>query len=330
MMCYQCGMREATINGLCEPCFIENQPPLNIHSLKVLVCKECGDHYINTWKNVSLSEIIKEYIGLKNFDCTIKAHGHGNYTVSVTAHQIFHKTQTHPIEQKTQFPVYVKESLCGQCSKMLSGYYQAVLQVRRETHVLTKKERDKILDIVITDLRRTDFISQIKERKEGTDYYFSTAKAAKRAANSLKKQLGGTIKESYHTVGMDRQTGTDIKRGTILFSLHKYKPGDIILLHNDVYTITKSSQKLHMKNAHTEKVIPWKKVEYLENQNEISVLPESSYTIQECQMIDVTPSQILIMRPNFSTVYLKRPKDIKVQAGEYYCILFYQGSAYWM
>lgn len=330
MMCYQCGTREATINGLCEPCFVENQPSLEILPLKVLVCKECGEYYKDSWKDTELSRIIKEYIGLDNFDFSVNEHGHGHYTVSVTAHQVFDKNQTHPVVQKTRFQLYVKESLCDQCSKMLSGYYQAVLQVRRENHALTKKERQFVLDIVTTELRRTDFISRIKERKEGTDYYFSTTKAAKRAANTLKKQLGGTIKESYHIVGMDRQTGTDIKRGAIVFSLHKYKPGDIVLLHKKIYTVTKSAQKLHIQNAHTEKVLPWKKVEYLENQNKISLLPESSYTIQECQIIDVAPSQVLIMRPDFSTVYLKRPKDIKVQPGKYYCILFYQEKIYWM
>jgi nonsense-mediated mRNA decay protein 3 len=327
-MCYHCGKKKAAIKGLCEPCFLEKQPPLRIKNVKVLTCKECGAFFFESWKDVPLSEIIKEYIN-RECDITLKDHGQ-TVAVSVVTSQILHKKQTHPLVQEATFLVYLKESLCTQCAKMISGYYQAVLQVRRQNHVLTNTERATAATIVTTSLRETDFISRIKERKEGTDFYFSTTKAAKRAADALKKQLGGSIKESFQTVGFNRQEGEDIKRGTILFSLHKYKPGEIVLCQNTVYTVVNAYQKLHLKNAEKELVIPWKKVEYLENKNELYVLPPSAYRIVQCQIIDVAPSQILVMLPDFTTLYLKRPKDIKVDVKKEYCILFFQERTYWM
>ncbi|MBU7013305.1 MAG: hypothetical protein HXS52_09050 [Theionarchaea archaeon] len=329
MMCFQCGKRKARIEGLCEPCFLEGQPPLFIRNLKLSKCKECGALHYGSWRDISLEKVVEEHVPVDDFDYRIEQRDMV-VTVSVVARQWFHENQTHAFVQQTQFTIHVRPSLCDQCSKMLSGYYQAVLQVRRQDHLLTEEERALIDSIVVSNLREKDFISQIKERKEGTDFYFSTSKAALRAAHILRKQLGGVVKESYTTVGMDRQKGTDIKRGTILFLLHKYKPGDILLCQNEVFKVISSSQKLHLKNGYSEKVFPWKKVEYLESENQLQALSSSKYTVKDCQVIDVTPSQVLVMLPDFETRYLKRPKDIKVKVGNWYSILFFQEYAYWM
>lgn len=317
------------MEGLCEPCFLEKQPPLIIKNCKIRVCKECGSYYMDTWKDTPLEDLIKEYINVEDADFQIEERGNA-YVVTVVARQKFHQNQTFPLVQQAQFTLYVKDSLCDQCSKMKSGYYQAVLQVRRLNYVLTDEERAVCCDIVVNALREDDFISRIQERKEGTDFYFSSAKAAKRTAETLKKQFGGKIRESYHTVGFDRQTGTDIKRGTILFQLHGYKKGEIVFVYNAVYEVTSAGQKLHVKNAQEEKVLPWKKVEYLENENSLYTLPPSTYTLVMCQVLDVTPSSVLVMCPDFTTVYLERPKGIKVDVGNSYRILFFQKNAYWM
>ncbi|MBU6997769.1 MAG: hypothetical protein HXS41_02150 [Theionarchaea archaeon] len=329
MMCFQCGKRKARIEGLCEPCFLESQPPLFIRNLKLARCRECDALYYGSWRDISLEEVIKEHVSLEDFDYRAEQHDMV-ITVSVVARQWFHEKQTHAFVQQTQFTIHLKPSLCNQCSRMLSGYYQAVLQVRRQHHTLTEEERALIDSIVVSSLREKDFISRVKERKEGTDFYFSTSRAASRAAHILKKQLGGVVRESYAIVGMDRQKGVDIKRGTILFSLHRYKPGDMVLCQNEVFEVVGSSQKLHLRNGHSEKVVPWKKVEYLENQNQLKTLSSSQYTMRDCQIIDVTPSQVLVMLPDFETRYMKRPKDIKVKVGNWYRILFFQEYAYWM
>ncbi len=329
MMCYQCGKGEARIEGLCEPCFLESQSPLFIKNVKILTCRECGAFYFKSWRNSPLEDIIKEYINLDDFNFHIKGDNQP-FTISVVARQYFHKDQTHPLVQQTQFLVHVKDSLCDHCSKMLSGYYQAVLQVRRQGHALTEEERTLCYKSILNTLRKDDFISRIEERKEGTDFYFSTTKAARRAAEMLKKRLGGVVKDSYKTVGFNRQTGTDIKRGTILFSLHGYKKGEIVHLQDSVYEVASSGVRLHLKNAEEEKVLPWKKVEYLEKQNLLCVLPPSSYDTEQCQILDITPTSVLVMRPDYTTLYVKRPKGIKVDIGKSFRILFFQKHAYWM
>ncbi len=329
MMCYQCGKREARIEGLCEPCFLEAQPPLFIKNVKVPMCRECGAFHFKTWRDVPLEAIVREYINREDTDFSVQKHN-SVYSVSVVVRQKFHKDQTHPLVQQAHFSVYVKDSLCNQCSKMLSGYYQAVLQVRRQDHVLTEEEREACLAVVTDSLGKEDFISRIEDKKEGTDFYFSSTKAARKAAGTLKKRFGGVIRDSYKLVGFDRQTFTDVKRGTILFSLYRYKKGDIVRIKDSVYEVTSSVHKFHIRNAEEEKILPWKKVEYLEEENGISVLPPSDYEIVVCQILDVTPSSVLILRPDFTTVYLERPKSIKVEVGKDYRILVFQERAHWM
>jgi nonsense-mediated mRNA decay protein 3 len=329
MICYQCGKREARIDGLCEPCFLEDKPSLFVKNLKILQCRECGRYFFKLWRDSLLVDIIKEYSGLEDADFFMEERDYA-YSVTVVARQIFHKDQTHPLVQQTQFIVYVRSSLCNTCSKMLSGYYEAILQVRRENSVLTEEERHIFSDMVTSALRPDDFISRIQEKKEGTNYYFSSTKAAKRTAEILRRRLGGIIKDSYHIMGLDRQKSTDIKRGTILFQLHQYKEGDILYVQGSVYEVKRSQRKLHLKNAEEKKVLPWKKVEYLKNKNEVSLLSPSEYCIAECQILDVNPSQVLIMLPDYTTLYLKRPKGIKVDIGNRYRILFFQEHTCWM
>jgi nonsense-mediated mRNA decay protein 3 len=327
--CYQCGKHPASIDGLCEPCFLDQQPPLQFKDIKIRRCRECGSLFFESWQDTTIEQIIRSYIQLSDIDCHMKEENWG-VSVTVKARQFFHTAQTQPATRETQFRVYIKDSLCDHCAKMLSGYFQAILQVRRENQILGEDERDPITSLVTQSLREDEFISRIIDRKEGTDYYFSSIKGAKRTAEILKKQLGGRIKESYHTVGCDEQKGTDIVRGTILFSLYQYRKGDIVLYRDEVFEILDASQRLKLKNAMKEKVLPWKKVEYEENKNTLSILTPSQYTLLSCQVIDVSPTSIVIMNPDYDTVYLEIPKGIKVKTGKKYPILFFQEHAYWM
>ncbi|MBU7043323.1 MAG: hypothetical protein HXS47_06995 [Theionarchaea archaeon] len=329
IMCYQCGKHRAVIDGLCESCFLDKEPPLQFKDIKIRRCTECGLLFYELWQNCSLEHIIRSYTHLPDALLQMREEDWG-VSVHLSVEKIVHPAQTRPLKQETRFRVYIKDSRCDHCAKMLSGYYQAILQVRRENNTLTGEERDLISQRVTHSLREDDFISRITERKEGTDYYFSSVKGAKRSAEMLKTQLGGTIKESYHTVGFDEQKGTAISRGTVLFSLHKYQKGDIVVYGDTVFEVTDASQKLTLKNATDKKVLPWKKVEIEENKNMISILAPSQYELLSCLVIDTSPSSILLLNPDYETIYLEIPKGIKVKTGKKYPILFFKERAYWM
>jgi len=329
IMCYQCGKHQASIHGLCESCFLDQQSPLQFSDLKIRRCRECGSLFFESWQDKTVEHILRSYTQLPDADYHIKEEDWG-VSVTVVARQRFHAAQTHPLIQEARFRVYIKDSLCEHCAKMLSGYFQAILQVRRENHVLNEEEREVFNRLVTQSLREDDFISRIRERKEGTDYYFSSTKSARRTAEILKRQLGGRIKESHHVIGSDEQKGTNISRATILFSLYRYRKGDIVLYRDSVYGVEDASQKLKLKNAADEKVLPWKKVEFEENRGVISILAPSQYKLCICQVIAVSPSSIQVMRPDYETIYLEIPKGIKVKTGKKYPILFFQEHAYWM
>ena len=329
IMCYQCGKHEASIQGLCESCFLDQQPPLKFGDLKIRRCRECGSLFFESWQDRTVEDILRSYTKLQDADYHIKREEWG-ISVTVVARQNFYAAQTHPLIQETRFRVYIKGSLCENCSKMLSGYFQAILQVRRENHVLNEEERELFMRLVTQSLREEDFISRIKELKEGTDYYFSSIKSARRTAETLKRQLGGRIKESYHVIGSDEQKGTDISRGTILFSLYPYRKGDMIMYRDSIYEVKDASHKLRLENAMDEKVLPWKKVEFEENKKTITILSPSQYELLDCQVIAASPSSILLMRPDSEIIYLEIPKGIKVKTEKKYRILFFQERAYWM
>lgn len=100
-------------------------------------------------------------------------------------------------------------------------YYEAVIQLRPMTEEIMRfinnrlKERPKI------------FISKIKHVKTGVDIYISSQNYARAIGKKLKKAFKGDLKITRTLHTMDRMSGKQIYRGTILFRLKpKEEPTD--------------------------------------------------------------------------------------------------------
>jgi nonsense-mediated mRNA decay protein 3 len=112
--------------------------------------------------------------------------------------------------------VEVRIGTCDNCTRMKSGYYEAVLQVRGRRN-LDREKKEHISRIVKEFLGRSPdkktFVSKVDEFKGGIDYYLGSVKAARKLAKEIKGQFGGRVSESPKLVG--RKGGKNVYRVNI-------------------------------------------------------------------------------------------------------------------
>ncbi|MFQ5887105.1 MAG: NMD3-related protein, partial [Candidatus Hydrothermarchaeales archaeon] len=108
---------------------------------------------------------------------------------------------------------------------------EAILQIRG-AGLLGEDDIDRISDEVASlmenysDEKRA-FISNFKRLKEGADFYFGSAKIARKVSHVLKRNYGGELLESAKLVGKTK-SGKNEYRITIVLRLPKFKVNDVI------------------------------------------------------------------------------------------------------
>ena len=137
--------------------------------------------------------------------------------------------------------VRINHTVCPDCSKKSSGYYEAVIQLRADERELDSDEianAEEIIGRVIEKQARKDklaYIPQIATPKEGKDYYIGSLKTARKVAGQLKEELGGTTKESPRLISEDKSTGKGLYRIWISLRLPKFIKEDFVRYNETIY-----------------------------------------------------------------------------------------------
>jgi nonsense-mediated mRNA decay protein 3 len=246
MFCPQCGRENQELfKGLCRFCFIAQSPLITLPSeLEVEFCSNCtSTHVGNKWQELHLSEddiIAKTVYGGCNQDIDAE-------DVTLTLEIINQKGSVQelmvmakgkvlgqPLERECRIRVNIKRTVCPECSKFVSGYYEAVIQLRADQRPLKADEIQKADYIISQRLdklvrkNRMAYLTQRAELKEGVDYYLGSYKAARKISSVLKDQMGGMIRESPRLMGRDKSTGKDLYRIWISLRLPIFEKEDFL------------------------------------------------------------------------------------------------------
>ena len=122
------------------------------------------------------------------------------------------------ILQDYKINVKIIKTVCPQCSKFASGYYEAVIQFRADNRVPYEEEAVAVDSLIAENIdkycgkNRMAYISKRAVLKEGIDYYVGSYKVAKSLVSTLKDHFGGVIKESPRLMGRDKSTGKELHR----------------------------------------------------------------------------------------------------------------------
>ncbi|MBT3407633.1 hypothetical protein HN415_03020, partial [Candidatus Woesearchaeota archaeon] len=130
---------------------------------------------------------------------------------------------------------------CTVCSRLKSGYYEGILQIRNTKNNLF----DNVIDTIYNAVDSTNgvFITKIDEIKDGVDIYLGSNKFLRAIGKTLHEKYGGDIKISKKLFSVDHKTSKEIYRGTVLIRLPNFSVRDVILIKNKYLHVKKISPK---------------------------------------------------------------------------------------
>jgi len=240
--CYKCGTPETEggplIGGMCQRCFASENPLLRApEEITVEVCGRCGAYRVECrwWypenpttalleaaKRITISKLRVaqyaltrvRYVKVEEAEL-VDVKIEPKFTpagpiVEVLARGKIHESQTRSQIARAEIKVCEKRVLCDTCSRISSGYYGAILQVRGEERLPSdgiSKIRDRLMSYFFEKCKRDhrEFVSKVEFVRGGLDFYLSSVKLARQGAVVLKSELGAKIKETAKLVGWDRR-----------------------------------------------------------------------------------------------------------------------------
>ena len=252
MFCPECGNSNSEmIEGLCKECFLRKFSLLKIpKNIELTICAHCNAKFEEgKWKE---SRILEEEIVYRALERAIEIDPLAENeeieleilqmrgTIAECYIEAIASVLGEQVHQTYETDLRLKKAVCPDCSKMNSGYYEAVIQLRADKRELTNNELSQADEIVKRSLHaqfKRNKLAYLVEKaniKEGVDYYIGSYKAAKKIANDLKNRFGGIIKESPRLISQDKSTGKGLYRIWISVRLPSFKIKDIITYSNKI------------------------------------------------------------------------------------------------
>jgi NMD protein affecting ribosome stability and mRNA decay len=110
-------------------------------------------------------------------------------------------------------PVWLEYTISPKYSKKDTTYFEGILQLRNPSK--------ELIAFIENDIQKNHkkgvFANQIKEVKNGIDYYLTKNSYLRNLGKRLKKQFKGKLKTSAKLFTRNKQTSRDVYRMTVMF-----------------------------------------------------------------------------------------------------------------
>jgi nonsense-mediated mRNA decay protein 3 len=254
MGCVECGAQvPRLIGGSCPACFVKKTPLARTPAtVDVEVCAHCdarhvGAHWIDPDAGAPLEWVREEA-------------ARASITIHPAAREPVLSLEEQPLEARTfrirlhldatvegtpvshdgEFLLRVKRGVCDRCSRMVGGYYAAILQMRATDRPITPAETERVhrligdeLDRLRANGNRDAFLTKSGPVPGGFDYYLGDIEGTRAIARTVADRMGASVEEHAKLVG--RQGGEDVYRVTFLVRIRWLAPGDFVVLGEKVY-----------------------------------------------------------------------------------------------
>ena len=324
MFCPECGSTDKEMVGdVCIDCFLKDFQMIEIPKhIEVQICSHCNskfdegkwiDEYIPEdeiiyralEKNIKIQDEVKNEIINLEID-QMKG------TIAECYVEVIGEVHSTQIEETHESEVKIKKSVCPTCSKVQSGYYETVIQLRADNREIKLKEyalADEIVERTLIKQSKTDklaYCPQIAKLKEGYDYYIGSFKSGRKVAEALTEEFGGIIKESPRLISEDKSTGKGLYRIWISVRIPEFEIDDFIRYEDkiiQVKSISKNSVLGIDIKTNKKHNIPMKNMEDIE-------LLRKSGDVETTTIISKSPSIIQILDPSdYSAVDLEMKEE---------------------
>ena len=329
IFCPKCGKDvDKSYDGLCKSCFLDQITLFECPTvLQLKVCPTCGAFFnegkwiLGEPEKIILSVIEKELKinkEAKNIDISILPE-FSEYIINVLVKIKSEIRGADALDEK-EIEIRLKRESCLRCSRISSGYYESIIQLRAKDRIPTQKEMnhcEKIEYDSIDNIEKKDplaFVSKIDMLKEGVDIYIGSKSAARQISKHIIQSLGGDIIESPKLVG--KRGGKNIYRITYSVRLPRFVEGDILLLSNNIILIEHYGKKIKVLDLKTG-LNHFYDIKFIEDATLICNKKDAKKTVicmedkKEIQILDPdTYKPITISKPLFFNS--KDGKDINV------------------
>lgn len=321
MFCVECGKEtEETFDGLCIECYVKGKKFFDIPSvIDVTVCRNCGAYKIESgWAHGELDELIRTFLeghirheDIKNFRVAVGEDG------MVTCTGEFHGF---PIHEEGLAEVKIKNSICETCSRMKGGYFEAVLQIRKQGGRMSERELKLSDDVVYKKSSEypEGYVSKRDIIHGGVDYYIGDKKMAASAARILSDMFRGESNVSTSLVGM--KDGREVYRNTYIVRIPEYSRGGYVEIDGRVYRVLDIGKRVVLMDMESGD----RKYFY---RNEMSRAKVMDVEEVEAVVVSEKNDELQVLDPeNYRTVVLSKPQDMKV--GETIKVVKWKGRMY--
>ena len=324
MFCPECGSTDKKMVGdICIDCFLKNFQMIELPKrIEVEICSHCNSRleegkwteefipedeiiYRALERNIEIADEVENEIINLEID-QMKG------TIANCFVEVVGEVEGKQIEETHDCEVKILKTVCPTCSKIQSGYYEAVVQFRadkREIKVEEYQKADATVERTLVKQSKKDklaYCPQIAKLKEGYDYYIGSLKTARKVAENLKEEFGGIIKESPRLISEDKSTGKGLYRIWISVRIPEFEHDDFIKYENKI---------LQVKDIDKNRVVGMdistnkKQAVPLKNMDEIELVKKAE-EIETTTIISKSPSIIQILDPSdYSAVDLEMKEE---------------------
>lgn len=324
MFCPECGSTDKKMVGdICIDCFLKNFQMIEIPKrIEVEICSHCNSKleegkwsdefipeeeiiYRALERNIKVADEVENEIINLEID-QMKG------TIAECFVEVVGEVEGSQIEETHDCEVKILKTVCPACSKVQSGYYEAVVQFRADSREIKDEEyakADEVVERTLIKQSKKDklaYCPQIAKLKEGYDYYIGSLKTGRKVAENLKEEFGGIIKESPRLISEDKSTGKGLYRIWISVRIPEFEIDDFIKYDNKLLQVKDIDKnrvvgvELTTNKRHT---VPLKNMEEIE-------LVKKSDEIETTTIISKSPNTIQILDPSdYSAVDLEMKDD---------------------
>ncbi|MBY9000427.1 MAG: hypothetical protein KGD64_05900 [Candidatus Heimdallarchaeota archaeon] len=343
--CAVCGaIDEDLIDNLCEKCY-KKEHPLEIELLKSLdveICTKCGNirvlsNNIDPWaKEENLEEVIREVVRSAvlskfrssdpydvEFEDDIENDKIMNY--GVKEFELRTKISMQPHEEFSAFEkdfttrLKMVRTVCNDCFKFKSGYFEAILQVRADGRRMKDDELDRLENLINGMMKQYEdgkmtYILDLKVEPEGITAQVSTKLLASNLAREVRAQTAGKLSLAYEHKTTSKD-GAEVYVNTYLVRLPEFGKNDIIDFEKDLWkviAINDDQFRLVSLTNHEERKVVRKRVEINAKKRNEELVP------REYMLVSTDGQTVVIMAmdnyENFDDNLERLPKNIEIGA----------------
>lgn len=340
MFCVVCGKEtpdEELRHGECVSCYVEKNVLASLReNVDIEVCVHCharrrGEIWIEGHGSLEpiVDDVVREAIDYAKVvekprtRMTITAEDERNFSVHVVASGT---AEGVPFEKELKTRSRIKNATCVRCSRVQGGYYEAVVQVRATKRLMPADEMraikglaSRFINRVVQDGDRNAFVLKDEETDRGLDIYMGTTNSGRMLAKLIALEYGGHTSDHPKTVG--RKDGLDLIRLTFAVKLPEYRANDIIVMSDEIFTISSIGQKtVQLIELHTGRL---RHVERILVERAHILSPEDS---REAVVVSSDDKELQLLDPwSYETVSVIRPKDL-VDLGSTVDVLKHDGE----